>query len=212
MAGETPRRRGTLVPQQLRRRRKAREGRRELWEICRSQSIDFLSSTPHDRMTGANSSTPARAGHPDMATAQQQGSCWTRYHSWRTSTHRPAYVRWRCCARQSAGKTPSRRRGLARAISEAILIGGELADPRSDAASTEMPDFVPNVPEGHATRRPSFETLFVTLQPPSRWPALAEMCAGCAAATTSSSTSQSSWARSRTRSARPSSTRGSPRS
>ena len=112
MAGETPRRRGTLVPQRLRRRRKAREGRRELWEICRSQSIDFLSSTPHDRMTGANSSTPARAGHPDMATAQQQGSCWTGYRSWRTSTHRPAYVRWRCCARQSAGKTPSRRADL----------------------------------------------------------------------------------------------------
>ena len=77
--------------------------------------------------------------------------------------------------RQAIGRQDAEQAGgLARAISEAILIGGELADPRSDAASTEMPDFVPNVPEGHATRRPSFETMFVTVQPPSRWPALAD--------------------------------------
>lgn len=66
---------------------------------------------------------------------------------------------------------------LARRISEAILLHNDKADvlegaaDPSDSSSIEL---VPSILAPGEHRRPSFETLFVTAQPQSRWPALAD--------------------------------------
>ncbi len=70
--------------------------------------------------------------------------------------------------------------GTARAvrrISEAILVEADTANTLERAAEADGDDeiqFVPSVLGGGERGRPSFETLFVTAQPASRWPALAD--------------------------------------
>jgi arginine decarboxylase len=63
---------------------------------------------------------------------------------------------------------------LARRIAEAIMTNGEVALAREEGSDGEddAPDFVPSVLGGGRHHRPSFETLFVTVQPASKWPAL----------------------------------------
>lgn len=66
---------------------------------------------------------------------------------------------------------------LVRQISDAILTNRDNAETLSQGmagASDEMPDILPSGMGAGEHRRPSFETLFVTLQPPSRWPAMCE--------------------------------------
>jgi arginine decarboxylase len=66
---------------------------------------------------------------------------------------------------------------LSRGISEAILVDGETADALSssgDAAESKPFHFMPSVLSSGEHRRPYFETLFVTEQPPERWPALSD--------------------------------------
>ena len=65
---------------------------------------------------------------------------------------------------------------LVRQISEAILTNRESGDTSAQGASSgdETLDLLPSAFGRRDQRRPSFETLFVTLQPPSRWPAMAD--------------------------------------
>ena len=70
--------------------------------------------------------------------------------------------------------------GTARAvrrISEAILMNADTANTLErvdEGDGGDAVDFVPSVLGGGERGRPSFETLFVTAQPASRWPALAD--------------------------------------
>jgi arginine decarboxylase len=65
---------------------------------------------------------------------------------------------------------------LIRQISEAVVTNREIVDTSAQATGSgdEIPDLLPVGLGVREHRRPSFETLFVTLQPRSRWPALAE--------------------------------------
>ncbi len=60
---------------------------------------------------------------------------------------------------------------LSKRIAEAIMTGGEIAA-EGEEAGEEFSDLVPSVLGGVHPRRPSFETLFVTVQPASKWQAL----------------------------------------
>ncbi|MEP9375891.1 decarboxylase [Aquabacter sp. CN5-332] len=62
---------------------------------------------------------------------------------------------------------------IIRQISEAIITARENADTLAHAGSgEEMPELLPGAFAAEERGRPSFETLFVTLQPPARWPAM----------------------------------------
>ena len=66
---------------------------------------------------------------------------------------------------------------MVRQISDAILANRDNADTLAQGmagAGDELPDILPSGMGQGDHRRPSFETLFVTLQPPSRWPAMSE--------------------------------------
>ncbi|WP_348644657.1 decarboxylase [Starkeya sp. ORNL1] len=65
---------------------------------------------------------------------------------------------------------------LIRQISEAVVTNREIMDTsgQSTGSADEIPDLLPVGLGVREHRRPSFETLFVTLQPRSRWPALAD--------------------------------------
>lgn len=68
---------------------------------------------------------------------------------------------------------------IIRQISDAIVTGRDNADTLAQAMARggndeDVPDILPGGFGSGETRRPSFETLFVTLQPPSRWPAMTE--------------------------------------
>lgn len=63
---------------------------------------------------------------------------------------------------------------IIRQISEAIITSRENADTLTQAGgvSEEMPELLPGGFAAGERGRPSFEALFVTLQPPARWPAM----------------------------------------
>lgn len=65
---------------------------------------------------------------------------------------------------------------LARRISEIILLDGGMPETleATDGTEPEGLDVLPTVLGGGGHRRPHFETLFVTEQPPQRWPALCD--------------------------------------
>ncbi|MCU0790082.1 MAG: beta-eliminating lyase-related protein, partial [Nitratireductor sp.] len=72
--------------------------------------------------------------------------------------------------RQNAGAAAA----LARRIAESVMTGGELEMDASEVGTDDSLDLVPSVLGGLHHRRPSFETLFVTAQPQSRWESLRE--------------------------------------
>ena len=62
---------------------------------------------------------------------------------------------------------------LARQFSDAILTGAYHADSEPGSEGTDsLADVLPSVVSGREGRRPYFEVLLVTPQPPSRWPAI----------------------------------------
>ena len=66
----------------------------------------------------------------------------------------------------------ARAAAMVRQISDAILASRDNADTLAQGmagAGDELPDILPSGMGQGDHRRPSFETLFVTLQPPSRW-------------------------------------------
>src|SRR5205085_6806443 len=65
---------------------------------------------------------------------------------------------------------------IIREISEAILGNRDNATTLAEATSPveDQPDLLPSQFGGGKDQRPSFETLFVTQQPRTRWPAMAD--------------------------------------
>lgn len=97
------------------------------------------------------------------------------YHAF-PGPHLMSSLRQRIEAGDSAGAAL-----LTKRISEAILTHRdpvELHEWDAESRDGDLPDIVPSVLRRRGAQRPSFETLFVTAQLPSRWPALAEEVRG----------------------------------
>ncbi|MHB2168516.1 decarboxylase [Alsobacter sp. R-9] len=73
-----------------------------------------------------------------------------------------------CMERDDAAATAA----LVRRIADAILIGRHDATLEAGDDASDTANFLPSVVQPRDGDRPYFETLFVTAQPPARWPAL----------------------------------------